>query len=85
MPTISRFYGIVIRMYFADHAPAHFHAAYGDDRAVLEIATGRVLRRAVPRALRMVREWSAMHRDDLVDNWHRAQEPAALVPIEPLP
>ena len=66
MPTISRFYGIVIRMYFADHAPPHFHAVYAGEEAVIVIATGEILRGGLPdRALRMVREWASMHRDEL--------------------
>jgi hypothetical protein len=48
MPTISRFYGIVIRMYFADHAPPHFHALYGGEEAVVAIADGSVLRGGIP-------------------------------------
>jgi hypothetical protein len=48
VPTISRFYGITIRMYFADHAPPHFHAVYAGAEAVIAIATGEVLRGAFP-------------------------------------
>jgi hypothetical protein len=86
VPTISRFYGIVIRMYFADHAPPHFHARYGDDEAVVAIATGDVIRGQLPeRALRLVREWAAMHRAELEDNWARVQAPDLPLPIAPLP
>ena len=86
VPTISRFYGIVIRMYFADHAPPHFHAVYAGEEAVIEIATGEVLRGHLPdRALRMVREWASMHRDEPAANWARAQVPQRPVPIAPLP
>jgi len=76
VPTISRFYGIVIRMYFADHAPPHFHAVYAGEEAVIAIATLEVLRGALPdRALRMVREWASIHRDELDANWERTQIP----------
>lgn len=86
MPTISRFYGIVIRMYFADHAPRHFHAIYAGDEAVLAIATGEILRGRLPdRALRMVREWAAMHHAELAANWERIQVPEQPAPIAPLP
>jgi hypothetical protein len=69
MPTIRRFYGIVIRMYLADHAPPHFHAVYAGDEAVIVIATGELLGGALPdRALRMVRQWASIHRDELVAN-----------------
>ena len=85
VPTISRFYGIVIRMYFSDHAPPHFHAVYADQEAVIAIASGAVLRGALPdRALRMVREWASIHRDELA-NWERTQVLEQPVPIAPLP
>src|SRR3954465_12817897 len=86
VPTISRFYGIVIRMYFADHAPPHFHAVYGGEEAVIAIATLEVLRGTLPdRALRLVREWASLHRDELATNWERVQLPEQPVPIAPLP
>ncbi len=86
MPTISRFYGIVIRMYFSDHAPPHFHAVYSGEEAVIAIATGDILRGALPhRALRMVREWASIHRDELVANWEQVQVPEQPAPIAPLP
>jgi hypothetical protein len=82
VPTISRFYGIVIRMYFADHAPPHFHAAHAGEEAVIAIADGEVLRGG---PLRMVREWVLMHRGELAANWDRAQVPEQPAPIAPLP
>ncbi|MBA3747276.1 MAG: DUF4160 domain-containing protein [Solirubrobacterales bacterium] len=86
MPAISRFYGIVIRMYFSDHAPAHFHAVYAGEEAVIAIATDAILRGALPdRALRLVREWAAIHRDELAANWERLQVPEQPAPIAPLP
>ncbi len=79
--TISRFYGIVIRMYFADHAPPHFHAVYAGQEAVVAIADGEILRGGRPdRALRMVREWASMHRGEWDTNWDRTQ-----VPEQPAP
>lgn len=86
VPTISRFYGIVIRMYFSDHAPPHFHAVYGGQEAVITIASGELLRGRMPdRALRMVREWASIHHDELIANWERAQVPEVPAPIAPLP
>ncbi len=86
MPTISRFYGIVIRMYFSDHAPPHFHAFYAGDEAVVAIASGVIVRGGIPeRALRMVREWASIHRNELTENWERLQEPGQPLPIAPLP
>lgn len=86
VPTISRFYGIVIRMYFADHAPPHFHAVYAGEEAVIGIATGATLRGSLSeRALRLVGEWTTIHRAELEANWDRLQVPVQPVPIDPLP
>ena len=65
MPVLSRFYGNIIRMYFQ-----HIHALYGEDMAALDIQTGEVLEGHLPpKALAMVREWSAIHKDDLLHMW----------------
>ena len=86
VPTISRFYGIVIRMYFLDHRPPHFHAIYAGYEAVIEIETDEILRGALPeRALRLLREWTSIHRDELAANWERLQVPEQPAPIAPLP
>jgi hypothetical protein len=85
VPTISRFYGIVIRMYFSDHAPPHFHAVYSGDEVVVAIETGEVIRGALPeRALRLVREWAAMHADELMADRKLVQVPEPPLPIAPL-
>jgi hypothetical protein len=85
VPTISRFYGILIRMYARDHAPPHFHARYAGDEVVLAIDDGRVLEGGISeRALRLVQEWLVMHRDELSENWHRTQVPEQPLPIDPL-
>lgn len=75
MPTISLFYGIVIRMYFRDHAPPHFHAIYAEHEAQIDIATGNVIEGTLPRvARRLVKEWCDLHRDELAANWDRGVE-----------
>ncbi len=85
MPEISRFFGIIIRMFFADHEPAHFHAIYGDDEALIEIETLLVLRGSLPRrALALVLEWAALHRAELRQDWQRARAGEVLAPIAPL-
>ena len=62
MPTISSFYGILIRMYYNDHAPPHFHARYGEYEATIEIEGLAVLEGELPsRALMLVAEWAIMH------------------------
>lgn len=84
MPVLSRFYGIVIRMYFiqAEHNPPHIHAIYGDDVAEITIRTGEVLDGALPpKALSMVREWIGLHKEELLEIWDR-QEFRSLPPLE---
>ena len=69
MPVISRFYGIIIRMYFnqAEHNPPHIHAIYGDDTAEITIQDGKILEGHLPpKALSMVREWIDLHKTDLM-------------------
>jgi len=85
MPRLSEFYGIVVYMYWKDHNPPHFHAIYGGDEALVVIADGTVLAGSLPRtAARLVREWTQLHREDLMVNWVRAQMPDNLLPVEPL-
>ncbi len=85
MPTISRFYGILIQMYFADHAPPHFHALYAEFEAVIEIRTFAVMRGELPgRALALVLEWAQLHRGELVEDWElcvQNQMPASIPPL----
>ncbi len=86
MPTISTFYGIVIRMFVKDHAPPHFHVLYGGHRARVAIATGEPIAGALPpRAARLVREWTELRRAELEANWQRVEQMRPLEPIEPLP
>lgn len=85
MPEISRFYEISIRMYFSDHQPPHFHALYAEDEAVIEIETLAIYRGRLPRrALTLVLEWAALHRDELRYDWERARSGRDLVRILPL-
>jgi hypothetical protein len=85
MPEVSRFFGVVIRMHFNDHDPAHFHAVYGDAEALLEIETLVVLRGSLPRrALALVLEWAALHRAELKAGWEMAHSGRSVVPIAPL-
>lgn len=85
MPQISRFFGIVVLMYFNDHSPPHFHATYGEFEAVYVIETLEIMRGSLPRrAHGMVVEWSTLHRDELRDNWNRASQMQPLESIDPL-
>jgi hypothetical protein len=85
MPTVSRFFGISIRMYYEDHAPPHFHAYYGSSAAKIEIETLGVVAGKLPRrALALVLEWAAEHRDELTTNWLLAEGHQSLNRITPL-
>jgi len=86
MLEISRFLGIVIRMYFFDHDPPHFHASYSGKEAQIRIAPFGLLDGELPpRALALVVEWARLHEDELLENWRRlhADEPALkIAPLE---
>ena len=85
MPRLSQFYGIAIYMYYRDHAPPHFHAIYGDNEAVFEIATGDVLAGSLPRRARtVVEDWLSAHRAELQVDWDLATASQPLVPVPPL-
>lgn len=86
MPEISRFYGIIVRMFLADHAPPHFHAFYQDYEVMIDIAEGNILKGVLPRReLRLVLAWLEIHRDELLQNWLLAMSKAGeLKKIPPL-
>jgi hypothetical protein len=86
MPEISRFFGIVIAMNYGDHAPAHLHVRYGDQKSLIGIEVLTLLRGHLsPRVLGLVVEWAAQHRAELAENWDLAvrQQPLkAILPLE---
>jgi len=84
MPIISRFFGIVIYMYWKDHAPPHLHAKYGDDEIVVEIRTGNVSGNMSNRAIKLIQEWRELHKDELLKDWKLAEQKKALFAINPL-
>lgn len=84
MPEISRFLGIVIAMFYKDHAPPHFHAVYGEFEIKVEVRTGVVEGQFPKRALRHVLEWLDLHKDELVQDWELAREERPLNRIAPL-
>ena len=74
MPLISRFYGILIKMYFREHGVPHFHALYGEHNAVFELETLTMLEGDLPpRAERLVREWAQYYQRDLLEMWRTQQ------------
>ncbi|MBI4196728.1 MAG: DUF4160 domain-containing protein [Deltaproteobacteria bacterium] len=85
MPEISRFLGIIVAMYYQDHAPPHFHVRYGDSRASISVETLEILEGNLPsRILSLVLEWASLHRKELFEDWKLAAEKRPLKGIEPL-
>lgn len=85
MPTISQFFGIIIRMYYDDHGPPHFHVYYGDAQAIIAIETLQMLEGTLPKRVKaLVLEWANEHRDELINNWRLGEAHQPLQTIEPL-
>lgn len=84
MPTISMFYGILIRMYYDDHNPPHIHAIYGDEKACFTF-DGELSEGSFPKKQKkLVEAWIEIHRDELTANWKLAQDGETIFRIEPL-
>lgn len=84
MPALSRFYGIVIKMFFRqkEHNPPHFHVTYGDFMGIVSLETLEMEEGDLPpRALKMVKEWAALHRDELLEVW-RSQDFKEIEPLQ---
>ena len=74
MPTVAWFYGISIQMFFNDHNPPHFHARYGNAKALVRILDGRLISGELPpTARRLVEQWALARRAELEENWRRAR------------
>lgn len=85
MPTISTFYGILIQMFWGDHAPPHFHALYGEYEVIVNIRTLEIIKGFMPRrALALVLEWASLHREELMEDWKLCELKQMPVKIEPL-
>jgi hypothetical protein len=85
VPEVCRFYGIVIRLYYRDHPPTHFHAEYGEHEALIEIETGRFHYGSLPRtAAELVERWRVLHIEELRLDWQLARQRMPLLKIEPL-
>ena len=86
MPTISQFFGILIQMFWREHAPPHFHALYGEHEALIDIRTLQVLSGHLPkRALALTLEWANDHRQGLMEDWslcQAKQSPKRIPPLE---
>ena len=85
MPEISRFLGIIIAMYYNDHAPPHFHAKYGEYEAKVNIESGEIIDGDLPnRAKKLILEWWSLHKEELAEDWALAQARSPLKKIAPL-
>lgn len=85
MPVVSRFFGILIALYWDDHAPPHFHAKYSGEEAVIDIQTGQVIKGSLSRrTLSLVEEWRKQHIGELMEDWELARQRKPLRYIEPL-
>ena len=85
MPEISRFFGIVVAMYYDDHSPPHFHVRYGEQTAAIEIETLRVLEGSLSnRVSGLVWEWARLHLHEIMEDWTLAREHRPLKRVAPL-
>lgn len=85
MPEISRFFGIVIAMYYKDHQPPHFHAKYGNQTGVFAIGDLQLIEGQLPkRVVSLVLEWAFQHREELMNDWKLAVSKKPLQRIAPL-
>lgn len=86
MPTISSFYGVLIRMHWNEHVPPHFHAIYGEHEAVIRIDSPELIRGSLPRRAQMLTlEWAAARRSELMENWElcaNKRQPKLIPPLE---
>lgn len=85
MPEISRFNGIVIKIFYGDHPPKHFHAEYGGNKALISIDNLEILEGELPtNQFKQVKEWANMHKTELQANWEHAIKRQKLEKIKPL-
>ena len=85
MPTISIFYGIIIQMFWDEHAPPHFHATYGEFKGSIDIQALKMVKGDLPKnALRLILEWAKIHQQELMVDWDLCQNEKAPKKIEPL-
>ena len=85
MPQISNFLGIIIRMFYDEHNPPHFHAQYGEYNCSIDIQTLAIIEGSLPaRALGLVIEWAIKHKEELMNNWNLIEQQKPLNKIAPL-
>jgi hypothetical protein len=85
MPIISTFFGIVIRMFYKEHEPGHFHAEHQGQQGKFDFDGNTIVGNIRSRtALRLIREWASSHRTELESNWQKMKAGQPLERIEPL-
>lgn len=85
MPTVSVFYGIIIKMFWDEHPPPHFHAKYGEFEAQVSIETLEIIKGRLPHgATVLVKEWGLEHRNELMEDWKLCEQLQTPKPITPL-
>jgi hypothetical protein len=87
MPTLSMFFGIIIRMYFApkEYNPPHIHVYYNDFKAVINIINCEIMDGEIPaRQSRLVLAWIEIHQEELMADWKLCQNGEKPFSIEPL-
>lgn len=85
MPIISTFFGIVVRMFYQEHEPAHFHAEYQGQHAKFSFEGQLIVGNLESgTALRLIREWAVQYRSELEANWSRMKNGRPLERVPPL-
>lgn len=85
MLEISRFFGIIITMYYNDHPPPHFHVRYNNQKAIVSIETLEILEgELTARLFKLVTEWAILHQVELMEDWELARDNQTLQKISPL-
>jgi hypothetical protein len=86
VPTISMFYGIIVQMYWNEHAPPHFHATYGEYKATIDICDLIINEGKLPRrAAQLVLDWAELHQSELLEDWDLCkakQHPKEIAPLK---
>ncbi len=85
MPYVSMFFGIIIRMFYSEHNPPHFHADYQGTEGIFDF-DGEMLKGNIKSntALRLIKEWAVLRKNELTENWDNIINKAAINRIEPL-
>ena len=84
MPEISRFYGIIIKMFYNVHNPPHIHVEYQDFKAIITINEGIIEGKMPKTALKLIFEWMELHKDELLKNWEKIESKKPIDIIAPL-